>query len=84
MKTIFYPAAARGHVNFGWLDSHHSFSFGHWYDPAKVHFGALRVLNDDVVQGGAVLAHIRTITWKSYRSPCPVRSRTKTVPVQME
>jgi redox-sensitive bicupin YhaK (pirin superfamily) len=52
MTTVFYPAAARGHVNFGWLDSHHSFSFGHWYDPAKVHFGALRVLNDDVVQGG--------------------------------
>ena len=52
MKTIFHPGAARGHVNFGWLDSHHSFSFGHWYDPAKIHFGALRVLNDDVVLGG--------------------------------
>jgi redox-sensitive bicupin YhaK (pirin superfamily) len=52
MKSIFYPASERGHVNFGWLDSHHSFSFGHWYDPAKIHFGALRVLNDDVVLGG--------------------------------
>jgi len=52
MQTIFYPAPERGHVNFGWLDSHHSFSFGHWYDPAKVHFGALRVLNDDIVSGG--------------------------------
>ena len=52
MKTIFYPASARGHVDFGWLNSHHSFSFGHWYDPEKVHFGALRVLNDDIVQGG--------------------------------
>jgi len=52
MQTIFYPAPDRGHVNFGWLDSHHSFSFGHWYDPAKVHFGALRVLNDDIVSGG--------------------------------
>ena len=53
MKTIFHPASERGHVNFGWLDSHHSFSFGHWYDPEKTHFGALRVLNDDVVKGGA-------------------------------
>src|SRR6516165_7471538 len=52
MQSIFYPASERGHVNFGWLDSHHSFSFGHWYDPAKVHFGALRVLNDDQVRGG--------------------------------
>src|ERR1035438_4427717 len=52
MKTTFYPASERGHVNIGWLDSHHSFSFGNWYDPKKVNFGALRVLNDDVVKGG--------------------------------
>jgi quercetin 2,3-dioxygenase len=52
MKTLYYPASARGHVNFGWLDSYHSFSFGNWYDPEKVHFGALRVLNDDVVKEG--------------------------------
>jgi len=52
MKTIFYPASERGHVNFGWLDSYHSFSFGNWHDPEKVHFGALRVLNDDTVEGG--------------------------------
>src|SRR5574339_113920 len=51
-KTTLHPASERGHVNFGWLDSHHSFSFGHWYDPNKIHFGALRVLNDDIVQGG--------------------------------
>ncbi len=53
MKTIFHPASDRGHANFGWLDSHHSFSFGHWYNPEKLHFGALRVLNDDVVRAGA-------------------------------
>lgn len=52
MTTIFHPASERGHVNFGWLDSHHSFSFGNWHDRDKVHFGALRVLNDDVVKGG--------------------------------
>ena len=36
----------------GWLDAHHSFSFANWYDPSKVHFGLLRVLNDDIAAGG--------------------------------
>ena len=52
MKTILHKAAERGHVNMGWLDSHHSFSFGHYHDEAKIHFGALRVLNDDILSGG--------------------------------
>ncbi len=52
MKTLLHKAEDRGHVNFGWLDSHHSFSFGHYYDAKKIHFGALRVLNDDIVTGG--------------------------------
>ncbi len=52
MTTTFYPASERGHVNFGWLDSHHSFSFGNWHNRDKVHFGALRVLNDDAIKGG--------------------------------
>ncbi|HEV3412230.1 MAG TPA: pirin family protein [Puia sp.] len=52
MTNIFHPAPERGHVDYGWLDSHHSFSFGNWYDGDKVHFGALRVLNDDTVKGG--------------------------------
>jgi quercetin 2,3-dioxygenase len=52
MKTILYPAKERGHVNLGWLDSYHSFSFGQFYDPKKVQFGALRVVNDDSVEGG--------------------------------
>ncbi len=52
MQTIIHKAVERGHVNFGWLDSHHSFSFGHYHDPAKMNFGALRVLNDDIVNGG--------------------------------
>jgi redox-sensitive bicupin YhaK (pirin superfamily) len=52
MNTILYPAKERGHVNLGWLDSFHSFSFGNFYDPKKVHFGALRVVNDDSVAGG--------------------------------
>ena len=52
MKTTFYAASERGYANFGWLDSYHSFSFGNWHDPEKVHFGALRVLNDDIIKGG--------------------------------
>lgn len=52
MKTILHKAKSRGHANHGWLDSHHTFSFANYYNPERMHFGALRVLNDDVVQGG--------------------------------
>ncbi len=52
MKTILHKSLERGHANHGWLDSFHSFSFGSYYDSHKVHFGALRVLNDDTVKGG--------------------------------
>lgn len=51
-NTIFHPADSRGHANHGWLDSYHSFSFGSYYNPDKIQFGALRVLNDDTVAGG--------------------------------
>lgn len=53
MKLILHSVDRRGHVSFGWLDSHHSFSFGNYYDPEKTHFGMLRVLNDDVIAGGS-------------------------------
>ena len=47
------PADARGHVRTDWLDSRHSFSFGHFHDPEWMGFGALRVLNEDRVAAGA-------------------------------
>jgi redox-sensitive bicupin YhaK (pirin superfamily) len=52
MESIFHPAEERGSADFGWLQAKHSFSFGQWYEPKKMHFGLLRVLNDDWVQGG--------------------------------
>ena len=52
MKTVLHKANTRGHANHGWLDSHHSFSFANYYNPERMSFGMLRVLNDDSVAPG--------------------------------
>ncbi|MDH5368195.1 MAG: pirin family protein [Cyclobacteriaceae bacterium] len=49
MKTILHTANSRGHANHGWLDSRHTFSFADYFNAERIHFGALRVLNDDTV-----------------------------------
>ena len=51
-KSILHKADTRGHANHGWLDSKHTFSFANYYNPERMHFGALRVLNDDTVAEG--------------------------------
>jgi redox-sensitive bicupin YhaK (pirin superfamily) len=51
-NTVLHKADTRGHADHGWLNAYHSFSFASWYNPERVQFGALRVLNDDTVAAG--------------------------------
>jgi redox-sensitive bicupin YhaK (pirin superfamily) len=52
MKTILFNAADRGSADYGWLKPNYYFSFSQYHNPEKVHFGMLRVLNDDFIAGG--------------------------------
>ena len=51
-QHIFHAASSRGAANHGWLKSFHTFSFANYYNPERINFGALRVLNDDSIEGG--------------------------------
>ena len=52
MKTKLFKAADRGSADYGWLKPNYYFSFAQYHNPGKVHFGMLRVLNDDFIAGG--------------------------------
>ena len=52
MKKIIHKAHQRGSADYGWLKANYSFSFANYYNPEKIHFGALRVLNDDAIDAG--------------------------------
>jgi len=52
MNQVIHKAASRGNANHGWLNSFHTFSFANYYNPKRMNFGVLRVLNDDQVQAG--------------------------------
>ncbi len=51
-QIVLHKSNTRGNVNHGWLNAYHSFSFGSWYNPNRVQFGVLRVLNDDTIAAG--------------------------------
>ena len=51
-QTVLHKSSTRGHADHGWLQSYHTFSFAGYHNPERVHFGVLRVLNDDTVKGG--------------------------------
>ena len=51
-KTVLHRSATRGQANHGWLHARHTFSFANYYDPNRMNFGVLRVLNDDQVAEG--------------------------------
>ena len=71
MKTVIDKANTRGYFNHGWLKTYHTFSFADYYNPRRIHFGALRVLNDYTVAPGegfgmidaCACTHYLNFTW---------------------
>ena len=69
MKKVIDKAESRGRSLYDWLDSYHTFSFDGYYNPRRMNFGALRVLNDDRVEPGKGFGPTRIKTWKLSPSP---------------
>ena len=59
------PFTSLGGAHHGWLDAHHHFSFAEYHDPQRMHWGNLRVWNDDIIAPAAAFPSTRTATWKS-------------------
>lgn len=79
MNTIVHKANTRGDANHGWLKSKHTFSFANYYNPERMGFGALRVINDDHVEGEWALVLTLTVIWKSSQFQRQVNWVTKTL-----
>ena len=65
-NTVLHKSDTRGDANHGWLQSRHSFSFANYYNPDRMHFGVLRVLNDDIVARVWALVPTPTIIWRLF------------------
>ena len=72
------PFETLGGANHGWLDAKHHFSFAEYDDPERVHWGAIRVWNDDTIRLAPAFRRTPTPTWRSSLTSAKVRSPTRT------
>lgn len=68
-NTVIHTSESRGDANHGWLQSKHTFSFANYHNPERMHFGVLRVLNDDFVEAG-LCSHLPREASRSHLLTC--------------